>query len=101
VSTSYYWILDQDGRAPTGKIVDQRDRMNPDWHIGKTTVAPLGQPTRFHWAQSPVSVAVVSGQHFAEDCIVDEYGKKFTGGAFADLLFGLTWLTADVGKWFG
>lgn len=103
MSTSYYWILDGDGRAPTGVVIDRAEAESedsPDWHIGTQTSQGHGRRLLFTWAQQPESVAIAAAHHFGDPCIVDELGNELTGGAFSHLLFEMDWSTDHIGEAF-
>lgn len=73
--------------TPAGDTIEMNDPMptcrhstDPRVHIGKAA------SRRFYWAQEPLKVRKVCHEHMGDEIIEDEYGTRYTGGAFLNYI---------------
>jgi len=96
MGTNYYWRL----VSPTGKEVGQGNN-DPKIHIGKTSARPAGK-VAFIAAQDMGNVrrACQRDAYLMHQCIVNEYGRLYTGDEFLSMLRVCTIETDSIGTYF-
>lgn len=89
MSTDFYWLGDQpmvrEVALPTGDVVTASiNDQDPRVWIGTRLARKGGM--RFSWVQDDVRVREVLGDNPERMVVVDEYGGRYTGRQFLELL---------------